>query len=215
MSADAKIELPELLSPAEIKKDQDGIRRTLTKLDAQIHANAIQCMLHCEKHRDTSLMRRLLVDIIDAKSGYRRQGLIAWMRQYSPMELSGDTINLSGMKDGKERPFDVQKAAETPFWSLTREIAVVRPIYQESVLNKIEAAVREFKKAYENTGEDGKPKDASKPFYDGTHLDKVVDFFEQVEKLKGTIPADATREVRQAQETLRMAEAKEAAAKRA
>jgi hypothetical protein len=75
-----------LLEKGAIKSDQDGIRVSLKDLDKRIHMNAVQCLLHAEKHGDTSLMRRLLVDIIDAKSGYRRQGIIAWMKEFSPTE---------------------------------------------------------------------------------------------------------------------------------
>jgi hypothetical protein len=201
-----KLEQVVLLSPDEIKKDQDSIRRNLTKLDAQIHSNAVQCLMHCEKHRDTSLMRRLLVDIIDAKSGYRRQGLIVWMRMFSPMELSGDTINMSGKdKDGKERAFDIEKARQSPFWGLREAREIVRPLYQESWLGKINAAEREFRRAIENT-KDGKPIDPTKPFYDGVGADKIVSFFDKIAEMKTEIPADSTREVRMAQETIRKAE---------
>lgn len=95
MNAIVESKLPKLLSADEIKLDQDSIKKTLTALDQQIHLNAVQCLMHCEKHRDTSLMVRLLVEIIDGDTtGYRRQGLIAWMKYFSPMRLSGKTLSL-------------------------------------------------------------------------------------------------------------------------
>lgn len=198
-----KVELV-LLSKEEIKKGQDSIRKRLTNIDGDIHANAVQCLMHCEKHRDTSLMRRLLVDIIDDKTGYRRQGLIAWMRAFSPMELKGKEINLSGKKDGVERPFDIETAAKTPLWEVSREVALVKPMYRDTLMSPISRAIKDFRAAMDNT-QDGKAIDPTKPFYDGIHSDKVLDFFEAVEKLQLALPKDSTREVRQAQETIRKA----------
>lgn len=185
-----------LLSVSDIKSDQDGIRKNLLNLDASIHANAVQCLIHAEVHGDTSLMRRLLVDVIDAKTGYRRQGLINWMRKFSPMELKGDTINLSGT-DGKgnKRPFLVEDANKTPFWT-DRDNAekVVKPVFQDTLLSPIMRAYKDIMAAAENTV-NGKPVDASKPYYEGTHPEAVIDFAKAVKALADKLPADNTKEV--------------------
>ena len=202
--------IPELLGKDVIKRDQDGIKKSLTKLDMAIHNNAVQCLMHAEKHGDTSLMRRLLVDIVDAKSGYRRQGIIAWMRAYSPMELKGDVINLSGMtSDGEKRPFKIEAADKAPFWTNAKfDEAIVKPVYRDSVMGKINAAIREFKAAVANT-QDGKPIDPTKPFYDGTNIDKVDEFFGKVEAEVVVLSTykDSTKDVRAAQATLKAAQA--------
>ncbi len=213
-----------LLSSDAIKADQDGIRKTLIGLDAAIHANAVQCMRHCQVHGDTSLMTRLLVDIVDEKSGYRRQGLISWMRKHSPMELKGKTINLTGMVEsdaqcklmiaafpntdpklfvvGERRPFLIQEASEAPFTTDSANKEIVKPIYQSVLLSPIDAQIKKFRAAMENTA-NGAPIDPSKPFFDGKHGDKVLNFFEEVEKLKNNLPADATKELRDAQRRLK------------
>lgn len=206
--------LPALLDKAIIKKDQDGIRRSLIKIDASIHSNAVQCLLHAEKHGDTSLMRRLLVDIIDAKSGYRRQGIIAWMREFSPMELKGDIITLSGTINGERRPFRCEDANKTPFTQLAaaREMVPMKPIFRDTLTSRIERALRDYKASVENTlVENGKvvgPKDATKPFYNGIHLDKMDEGFDSIEKALGEMLTfdDSTKDVYAAKEALKKAE---------
>jgi hypothetical protein len=206
--------LPKLLDKAVIKTDQDGIRGTLVSLDARIHANAVQCLMHAEKHGDTSLMRRLLIDIIDAKSGYRRQGIIAWMRTFSPMELKSDVISLSGTLNGERRPFKVEEANKTPFTELAaaRERVEMRPIFRDNLTSKVERAVREYKQAVDNTKiENGKvigPKDPTKPFYDGIHLDKMDTVFDTIEQSLNELNAlpDSTKDVRTAQMAMKKAQ---------
>lgn len=212
--------IPALLGKDVIKADQDGIRKSLIKLDASIHANAVQCLLHAEKHGDTSLMRRLLIDIVDAKSGYRRQGLIAWMRRFSPMELSGDVIKLTGTLNGEPIPFDVKTANMTPFTDIPEfaEMVQWKPVFKGGFEAKIERAIKDYRAAVENTKiENGKvmgPVDPKKPYYDGIKLDKMDTIFDQLEQVAGQFQtfADDTAEVvaarKQHQETERFLVAK-------
>lgn len=205
--ANKAIELPKLLTSDEIKLDQDSIKKNLTQLDQQIHLNAVQCIMHCEQHRDTSLMVRLLTEIIDADTtGYRRQGLIAWMKYFTPMRLSGKTINMSGkvmdeVKKGMvEQPFDCHTALLTPFWKLTRETPEqLRPIYQQGVLGAINKAIKDFEEAVANTNADGQPIDKSKPFYKGKHKDTISNFTVEVKKLAAIVPSDSTKDIDAAQ----------------
>lgn len=204
-----KINLPEtaeklpfslvLDTKENIKKGQDAIRVTVLQLDLAIHNNALQCMMHAEKHGDTSLMRRLLVEIIDAKTGYRRQGLINWMRKFSPMELSVDNINLSGtLENGARRPFRIEEAHNTPFWTDSANAErVAKPVYQDTLLSGVNRAVKAIIDAIDNTI-DGKPIDTGKPYFDGIHGSKVVDFARRVREMAEEIPQDATMIVRKA-----------------
>lgn len=201
--------LPDLMEKDAIKKGQDGIRKSLIKLDMAIHENAVQCLMHAEKHGDTSLFRRLLVEIVDAKSGYRRQGLIAWMRSYSPMELKGDTINLSGtFPNGEKRPFRIEEADKNPFRADEKlKEGEIKPLFRETLLSKVNLAIKEGRAALANTV-NGKPVDASKPFYDGNHLDKVAETLDLIETNVISLSAfqDKTRDVRVAQKSLKDAE---------
>lgn len=187
MEPNNRVLLPELLEKSVIKANQDVIRTSLIGLDVAIHSNAVQCLLHAEKHGDTSLMRRLLVDIVDDKSGYRRQGLIAWMRRFSPMELKGDVIKLSGTINGVPIPFDCKLANETPFTKIPEFAEVVqwKPIYKGGVVGQIERAMKAYKASVENTKiENGRvvgPIDPKKPYYSGIHLDKMDNTFEKIE----------------------------------
>lgn len=205
--SNAKIEtmtsVPALLSADEIKLDQDSIKKTLNALDKQIHLNAVQCILHCEEHRDTSLMVRLLVEIIDADTtGYRRQGLIAWMKYFTPMRLSGKTINMSGKGDDeKELPFNIEAAYKTPFWKLVKEPEnKLRPMYQQGVIGAINKAIKDFEEAVANTNDKGEPIDKDKPFYKGKNSAVLINFAVEVKKLEAIIPADSTKDIDKAQQ---------------
>jgi len=209
MANQPKFELPALKTVDEIKADQDTIKVNLTALDEMIHANMVQCLMHCAKHRDTSLMVRLMLEVVDGdNSGYRRQGMIAWMKYFSPMRLSGKTIKLTGKDDktGKEQSFNLEDAARTPFWKLTREGApILRPIYQDGPLGAINRAIRDFQKAVANTNDKGLPIDESKPFYDGKNVETMSQFMVEVKKLEAVIPVDDTKDVRTAQKKQAMA----------
>lgn len=206
---------PKLWSKEDIKKDQDAIRGVIVSLDTQIHQNAIQCVLHAEQHGDTSLMRRLLIDIVDEKTGYRRNSIILWMRAYTPMELVGDVIKLTGMDaEGKhKRPWLIEKLVNTPFYS-AKQFAdpPIKPMYRDSVLGALQKAIKDFNNAKENTVvTEGKatPIDKTKPFYDGVNL-QAMD--EAVGKVQGVVIdlsswQDSTKEARQAAERLRIAAA--------
>jgi hypothetical protein len=175
-----------LLDKEVIKSNQDMIRVSLTKIDPWIHANAIQCYMHAKKHGDTSLMRRLLIDTVEKESGYRRQGLIAHMRRFTPMELVGDNIKLTGTINGEPIPWDIETANMTPFRSTPAfdEALAHRPIFKGGLVGQIERALKKYKAAVENTKiENGKvvgPIDPKKEFYSGIHLDKMDAIFDQI-----------------------------------
>jgi hypothetical protein len=198
-----------LLDKAVIKTDQDGIKATQSGLDKRIHDNAIQCMMHAKQFGDASLMRRLLVDVLDRRNtGYRVQGLINWMRKHSPMELNGNTVNLTGT-DGKgnKREWKIEEANARPFWTdRNNDERVAKPVFRDTLVGSIDRAYKQFMEAFNNT-KDGQPIDPTKAYYDGIQTDKVLNFFEQVKKLRDDLPVDATADVRKAQaEQRRLAE---------
>lgn len=190
-----------LLGKDVIKTDQDGIKAVQGGLDKRIHDNAIQCMMHAKEYGDTSLMRRLLVDVLDKRNtGYRVQGLINWMRKHSPMELNGNTVNLTGT-DGKgnKRPWKIEEANARPFWTdRNNDERVAKPVFRDTLIGSIDRAYKQFMEAINNT-KDGQPIDPTKPFYDGIQTDKVVDFFKKVKEMRDELPVDATADVRKAQ----------------
>lgn len=204
-----------LMDKEAIKSGQDAIRVSIVSLDLAVHANAVQCLMHAEKHGDTSLMTRLLMEVLDDKTGYRRQGLIAWIRAFSPMELVGKKITLTGLIDGKKRPFLVEKANETPFYSAPqfRETAV-KPIFQDTLLSKFDTMVREFEAAWANTV-NGKAVDPKKPFYDGINGAQILDFITKGKEMRVGLKDDATREVFLANQKLKDAQALNEATKAA
>jgi len=200
-----------ILGKDEIKLDQDGIKANLMELDLRIHRNAVQCLIHAEIHGDTSLMRRLLIDIIPLDgNGYNRAGLINWMRKHSPMELTRDNINLSGTDEqGNKRPFQVELANQTPFYmDKANRAQVARPVFRDTLTSKLTNAIREFENAVANTSADGKALDPSKPFYNGVQMDKAVAFFDSLKSnvIEFTSSyVDRTRDEAGAKEALRKA----------
>ena len=204
-----------LLDKATIKAAQDNIRKSLVRLDQAIHQNAVQCLMHAEKHGDTSLFRRLLVDIVDAKSGYRRQGIIAWMREFSPMELNGDVITLTGTFNGLRKPFLIEAANATPFTELAgaKEYVLQRPVFRDTIVSQVSKAISAYEKAVENTlienGQVVGPKDVSKPFYNGKHMDKMGEVFAKMAALvdEASSFVDTTQAEVQAREALEKAAA--------
>lgn len=214
-----------LLDKEEQKANQDALRINLLKVDQQVHAAGVQALFHASIHGDTSLMRRLVVDIIDDKMGYRRQGLINWMRKHSPMELVGKEIKLTGMIDseaqrklmieafphedeklfvvGERRPFLVDSSNATFFATDNANKEQVRPIFQATLISPIFAAQKKFTSAIENTA-NGKPVDPSKPYYDGKHGDTVAEAMDKIKAILDGLPADATAEVRAAQNRIKL-----------
>lgn len=211
--ADNEVKLPVLLEKDVIKANQDVIRTSLLSIDLLIHQNMVQCAMHAEKHGDTSLFRRLLMDIIDPTTGYRRQGVIVWMRTYTPMELVGDTIKLTGlMPDGEtKRPWKLEEGNRTAFTKLAaaRE-TTAKPVYRDTLMSKINLAMKEWRNAKANTAQDdggrNVPVDKTKPFYDGIHMEAVETFFKDVET--ALVPLDTKPD-----STLAARKAHEAAAK--
>lgn len=216
---DAKSNLPAIWLKDDIKKDQDSIRKALTELDASIHMNAVQCMMHAEEHGDTSLFRRLVVDIVNKQTGYRLQSLIAWMRAYSPMVLVGDVIKLTGVtEDGEKIPWRVKEAFKTPFWTAKQfdEAPPLRPVFRDALMAKVNTAIRDFKNARDNTV-NGKPVDPLKPFFDGLHETEVASAFANIEAEVIHLQTfrDSTMEARKAEKALKRAHAELAEAREA
>jgi hypothetical protein len=182
------------MSREEIKEGQDKIKVSLNSLDAMIHLNAVQCMLHAEKHGDTSLMARLLMDIIDPTSGYRRAGLIQWMRAFSPMELDGKVIKLSGTdpKTGERRPWKVEEANATPFAKADRFKEMVKPVFSTVLMSSLDKAIKDYQNANANTiiGPDGKPTaiDKGKPFLLVDNVEAFNKFFDNIATMKAELP---------------------------
>ncbi len=216
-----------LLDKEVIKTDQDKIRKSIISLDKSVHDNGVQCLMHAEKHGDTSLMRRLIVEILGvrtATTGYRTQGFINWMRKFSPMELKGDTINLSGIMTeagklamikqfpdidqallvvGEKRPFLVELANKTFFASdRDNDEQVLKPVYTETLVSPVLAFSKKVTDAMENTV-NGKPVDASKYFFDGIHGDALMNAATQIAAIVNALPKDSTLEVRKVQARLK------------
>jgi hypothetical protein len=207
--------VPALLAKDVIKRAQNDIRYVLTRTDAVIHCIAIQCYLHAFTHGDTSLMRRLLVETFDKKSGFRLQGLIGHMRMFTPMELKGDVIKLSGMDGDVRRAWRIEEANERPFWTIKEldEQVVERPVFRNGLVGKIQRIMKEYRSSIDNTliDDNGKvvgPKDVSKPFFNGTHLDEVDAGFDEIEAIVSKLLArpDSTQEVHAARIALKKAE---------
>ena len=207
----------ELWTSTKIFADQDEIRPVLVGLDDRIHINAVMCLRHGEKHGDTGPMKRLIVEIIGTKSGYRVQGLIKWMRTHSPMELVGDNIKLTGVdpQTGERRPWQCEKAYLTPFRDAKGyEEIVEKPVFRDTLMSGIKRSIKAFHESVENTTKDGLPINPSKPFFTG-NIAEMTAFYASLEAQvkmvtakpdKGEDIYKAKLGVRQAQQHLHLVE---------
>lgn len=103
----------EMFKAEVVRKSIQSIARRGKKLDQDIHATAIQCLIHREHHGDNTLAR----DLVDAmpKSG-RRKALVKWFEDFGAMQLKG--TEFKNVKDGA---VDVDGANQVPFWEYTEE----------------------------------------------------------------------------------------------
>lgn len=209
-----------LISVDEQKAGQDALKANLQTVDQQVHKWGVQALFHASVHGDTSLMRRLLIDVIDETGGYRRQAIINWMRKHSPMELVGKDIKLTGMitsdaqRDamlkmfadedpalfvvGERRPFLVDAADANMAVKDPGNKEMVKPVFQATLLSPIFAVKKKINAAMENTV-DGKPVDASKYYFDGKNGDAIVAAMDEIQAILDKLPADVTKELREAQ----------------
>ena len=147
-------------------------------------------------------MRRLIVDILkDKKSAFRTQGLIQWMRLYSPMEIVGDNVKLNGVnpETGERRAFKCDLANSKPFWTDDKFKEMVKPVFQATILSSVQSMSKRAKAAMLNTV-NGQPIDADKPIYLGAYPEKMAEFLSKLDDLLSTMPKDATAEVYKARQ---------------
>lgn len=107
-------------------KDAKAVRASIAsiktrgaKLDADIHATGVQCILHFEAHGDATLATNLYHAM--PKSG-RREALKVWFTTFSPMGWHKESEQFKLNKGKNANPFNVVLADETPFWDLTAEV---------------------------------------------------------------------------------------------
>lgn len=111
-------------------------------LDEQIHTAAVSCLYHAKNHGDVTLASRL-VDAMPKST--RRLALIHWFNKYGPLVFDKPT-NAFKLARGKEpRPYEIEKAEETPFWDLTTE----KNPAKFSVESLLKSVATRFKKAKE------------------------------------------------------------------
>lgn len=209
---DQEYKLPELLEKDEQKKLQDAFKTDMTSLSERFHELLVQALMHAQKHREPSMMVRLLTEIVqEDDNGMYRKGAIAWMTYFSPLRLSAKSIKFSGKdKDGKEQPFRLLEAGAKPYWKLVKQgEAILHPMYQDGPLSQINRAIKSFQAAVANTNEKGEPINPDKPFYDGKHRDQMLAFMVNVKQLEAVIPLDDTKEIRLAHNKQKKAAAKD------
>jgi hypothetical protein len=126
----------------EIMKAIDGIQRTGKKLDEQIHVCAVSCLAHAEQHGDVTLCTRLAHAL---PKHSRRKALIYWFTQFGPLTYSEKENQFKVLKSEKVKPYEVERASNTPFWDYTPE-KNVEPFTVAALLKLVQ---RKFKQAKE------------------------------------------------------------------
>lgn len=124
----------ELLSKDEITASIDTHAASAKAGVEGFHADGIQCLLHFQKHGDTSLMLHL-IDKMKGIPGVVWQGQVQWFRKYSPVNFemkevkdaeTGETsvvisANKISTDDPNYKPFNLSGADEAPALK-TREV---------------------------------------------------------------------------------------------
>lgn len=150
---------------------------SVTKSTEMVHEAAVQAVAHVEKHGDWTLLKRLMLGLKDG--GFRYEGLRVWIEHFSPIrfpaakgEPGGFTVKvLKPYADGYT-PFNVPEMWATPFTDFEpAKERVGKPIDTSDFIGGIMGAGARFRKLVENTTEDGKPVDPTKPYFIGKRSD--------------------------------------------
>lgn len=126
-----------LQSAAAIGKMVDTVIKASVDLDPAIHNAAVQCLMHAEKHGDTTLADRLIKGL--GKS-VRVEGLRLWFHDFSPIRWNGDG-KVGQLKAGQKdfKAYDAKAADENPFYSYAPAgERTARPISFDTVLKLID-----------------------------------------------------------------------------
>jgi len=134
-----------------INKAITSIVARSTKLDGDIHATAIQTMMHAEKHGDCTLASRLVNTL--GKS-IRSKALIHWFETFSPLRRSRKSGEFELVKNKAKRTWHCAKAFDIPFYDLSNEKEPVKVSY-DSVKKLIESIAKRVDKAEDEGRIDG------------------------------------------------------------
>jgi hypothetical protein len=116
-----------LQSATAIGKLVDTVIKVSVDLDPQLHEAAVQCLMHAEKHGDTTLADRLVKGLGKAT---RIEALKLWYHDFSPIRWNGDG-KVGQLKEGQKdfKAYDAENANANPFFSYAPGAErTVRPI---------------------------------------------------------------------------------------
>lgn len=179
-----------LATGGAVNKLIDTIAADLGAVDQNVHEAGVQTVAHVEKHGDWTLLKRLI--LVLRSSGYRVQGVRAWIEGHSPIRFPADKAADGGftvkvLKEGEDGfvPFNIEGMIATPFTAYEpSNERVGQPVYAGDLVGGINRTRQRFLKLVENTNNDGSPKDPAKPYYRGdigkmlaylTALDAIVE----------------------------------------
>lgn len=189
----------------------DKVTKNLVTLDADVHEAVCQTVAHVEKHGDWTLLKRLMAGL--KASGYRFQGVVAFIGAYSPVRFPADksdpvgfTVKVLKPGDDGYKPFDVPAMWSTDWRALNiTEERVGKAVYADDITKNIMAAQGRFLKLVENTNPDGTPRDDTKPYYRGD-VGAMLSFLNQIAAIKAPEDRakikDAKRAEREAEEAM-------------
>lgn len=175
-----------LLSKTAITKMQDSIFKTGKDLNAKVHECAVQCMLHAQKHGDTTLMERLVKGLQENLPGYVVAGLVKWSKDNSPVVVETDTKgHVTGSHMAKEgdrgyKPFVEDMTTLEPFYNgkelMARANRPIEPFSWKLALGRIKGLKTQLAKAQEQGGRGviGDPKQLE------TALDAIIATAEKI-----------------------------------
>lgn len=118
--------LPALIDGKKIDAAIRSIGQRSNKIADDIHATAIQCMLHARPeadggHGDPRKLDNLYKALHKA---HRPQAFKTWVEQYSPVRWNGDDqVGVQSAKVKERTPFNIEAAMEDPYWTPAETVA--------------------------------------------------------------------------------------------
>lgn len=110
--------VPTIASSKVAKRMVASVTKRSNTLFVDVHAAALQCLLHAQAHGDVRLADDLVTGLHVAASP---DALKAWFKMFSPITWNGDgKVGLLKPEMKTYKPFDIEAAVASPYYSFER-----------------------------------------------------------------------------------------------
>jgi hypothetical protein len=118
------------------------------RLDPLVHELGVDAMNHASEFGDARRMDQLINTL---PKGYRQEGFKVWVHTFSPIRWNGDgKVGLLTQTSKKFVAFNLDKAADTPFWTMEEAKEKVKELTLASLRALLERTVKQIESADED-----------------------------------------------------------------